>query len=403
MKLHRNLILGIHFGLQKILTDEEALRPTLASLLKNKKWGSRDRRLLAECLLEIIRWKNRFLYLSNVNPNDADIHWKLIALWILSKGEELPTIEEFNFSDPLKFNNQPIDTLPRVYKESIPDWMDQMGVQIFGSFFWEKEIKALNELSPLVIRCNTRICHLDKLQQVLFNEYGIKSEKILDIPEGLRLSHHQKITHLPIFKKGWFEIQDANSQRVAAWAAPKKNSLIVDACAGGGGKSLHIADLIDDKIKIHAIDINESKLNQLKQRALRNGIKSIETHLANENELFERLNKKADLVLVDAPCSGLGTLRRNPAIKWHLNPEKINKLCTLQASLLIKNAQLVKPNGTLIYATCSILPQENSNQIHQFLASPLGSQFNLEKETTFFTHTSFYDGFFIARMVRNSN
>ena len=402
MKLHRNLALGIHSGLHQILTEEQALRPTLSSLLKNKKWGSRDRKLLAEGLLEIIRWKNRFLYLGNVDPNDADIHWKLIALWILSSEGALPPWEEFNFSDPLTLDNQPNDTLPRIYKESIPDWIDQMGVEAFEASFWEKEIQALNELAPLVIRCNTRHCSLDELQQALLDEYGIESEKISGIPEGLRLPFHQKITHLPLFKKGGFEIQDANSQRVAAWAAPKKNSLIVDACAGGGGKSLHIADLVGDKAKIHAIDIHESKLNQLKQRAQRSSIHSIETHLATETELFEDLKEKADLVLIDAPCSGLGTLRRNPAIKWHLTPEKINKLCALQASLIDKNAQLVKPEGVLIYATCSILPQENTNQVHQFLSSPLGSSFHLEKETNFFAHTSSFDGFYIARMVRNS-
>lgn len=404
MKLHRNLALGIHTGLVRILNENQALRPTLERLLmQNRKWGSRDRKLLGEAILEITRWKRKYTYLGNFDENDPNFLWKLIGIWFIEKGNPLPDWKDFTTHHGIPvFIQNSIETAHRKIKASIPDWLDDLGVEVFEPPFWENEINAQNQPAPLVLRCNTLKCTKDQLQKILQEDHDIIAESIEEIPHALVLSSHQKITHLPSFKMGWFEVQDANSQRVAEWLAPTTGSFIVDACAGAGGKTLHLASMMSNSGKIHAIDVHEEKLKELTRRADRNGVTNISTHLAEDLHFFKKNAGKADGVLIDAPCSGLGTLRRNPAAKWHVTPEKLLDWQKLQQELLLKNAVLVKPNGVLIYATCSIFPQENNQQIITFLKSNIGAAFVLEKEKTFYAHTSGFDGFYIARMVRNN-
>ena len=181
---------------------------------------------------------------------------------------------------------------------------------------------------------------------------------------------------------------------------PQKGGTVVDACAGSGGKSLHLATLMQNKGIVYAMDPQENKLEQLLKRAERNGITSIQVHPHNDVDFFTLHQGKIDAVLIDAPCSGLGVLRRNPAAKWHMNPEKIKALEILQQEILHKNAPLVKKEGTLVYATCSIFPNENQNQISRFLKTEIGAEFKLIKEQTFLTHQSIFDGFYIPQLQK---
>ena len=175
---------------------------------------------------------------------------------------------------------------------------------------------------------------------------------------------------------------------------------IIDTCAGAGGKTLHLATLLQNKGQIIAMDIYEQKLQELKRRARRNGAFNIETKLIDPKQL-KRMQGTADRVLIDAPCSGLGVLRRNPDAKWKLQPEFLDQIRTTQQEILQQYSKLLKKGGKLVYATCSVLPSENHQQVEKFLASEAGKDFKLEAEEVIFAHQSGYDGFYMARMVIN--
>ena len=402
MKIHRNIALGVVEGLRQILEKKQALRPSLSQLLKqNRRWGSRDRRQLGEAVLDCIRWKRTYAYLGNLDSQSEYFFWELLGIWMLTKEmilpewEELSSIKELNISIPLN-----LETTDRKIRTSLPDWLDVLGIENYGETIWEKESQSFNTPAALVLRNNTLKQDSLSLKEQLEKDFTIKSTEVTDIPQALVLDKHYKLNQNPLYLNGAFEIQDANSQRVAHWVNPQSNHLIVDACAGSGGKSLHMAALMKNQGRIFALDPHPIKLDQLKIRAKRNGISNIQTLDTHTPDFFNQQQDTADVVLIDAPCSGLGVLRRNPAAKWHMNPEKIKKVELLQRDILQKNAPLVKKGGALVYATCSIFPNENQYQIKHFLESDLGSEFELIKEKTYLTHQTGFDGFYLARLEK---
>jgi 16S rRNA (cytosine967-C5)-methyltransferase len=177
---------------------------------------------------------------------------------------------------------------------------------------------------------------------------------------------------------------------------------VVDVCAGAGGKTLHLASLMKNKGQLIAMDLYESKLNQLKIRAKRNGVFNIEPRIIEGTKSIKKLHEKADRVLIDAPCSGLGVLKRNPDSKWKLQPEFIENIKKTQQEVLVNYSKMVKKGGKLVYATCSILPSENEKQIEWFLKTPEGAAFKKVKENKIFAHQSGFDGFYMALLERNS-
>jgi 16S rRNA (cytosine967-C5)-methyltransferase len=177
---------------------------------------------------------------------------------------------------------------------------------------------------------------------------------------------------------------------------------VVDACAGAGGKSLHIASLLENKGQIIAMDLYESKLKQLKLRAKRNGVHNIETRVIEGTKSIKKLYDKADRVLIDAPCSGLGVLKRNPDSKWKLQPEFVENIKKTQQEVLENYSKMVKPGGKLVYATCSILPSENQEQVQKFLATELGKNFTFVEDKKVLAHESGYDGFYMALLERKN-
>src|SRR5690554_1076313 len=177
---------------------------------------------------------------------------------------------------------------------------------------------------------------------------------------------------------------------------------IIDACAGAGGKSLHIATMKENKGQLIAMDIYGNKLNELKRRARRNDIFNIETRVIDSTKVIKKLIEKADKVLIDAPCSGLGVLKRNPDAKWKLQPEFMDKIRATQKELLDSYSRMVKPGGELVYATCSILPSENQNQIQEFLKREAGKDFSMVKEEIILPSKSGFDGFYISLLQRKN-
>jgi 16S rRNA (cytosine967-C5)-methyltransferase len=177
---------------------------------------------------------------------------------------------------------------------------------------------------------------------------------------------------------------------------------VVDTCAGAGGKTLHMACLMQNKGQIIAMDLYESKLKQLKIRAKRNGIHNIEYRVIDTTKVIKKLHGQADRVLIDAPCSGLGVLKRNPDAKWKLKPEFIDNIRKVQAEVLESYAPIVKPGGKLVYATCSVLPSENQEQVKKFLTTEIGKNFTFVQDKKVLAHESGYDGFYMALLTRNN-
>jgi 16S rRNA (cytosine967-C5)-methyltransferase len=371
-------------------------------LRRDKRWGARDRAFVAETVYDIVRWKRLYAEIAEVKePFDRDNIWRLFAVWATLRGIKLPDWSYFESTPTRKIKGR-FDELSKIrkFKESIPDWLDELGEKELGKDIWTKEIAALNEQADVILRVNTLQTTKEKLQSELF-DLDIDTEFLEDYPNALKLKERANVFQTDAFKNGAFEVQDASSQLVAEFMNLEPGLRVVDACAGAGGKTLHIASLMENKGQIIALDIYGNKLNELKRRAKRNGAFNIETRAIETTKVVKKLYDQADRVLIDAPCSGLGVLRRNPDAKWKLQPEFIEKIKKTQQEILQQYSRIVKPGGQLVYATCSILPSENEKQIQQFLTSEFGKEFTFAKDKKVLSHKSGYDGFYMALLQKN--
>ena len=402
MRLHRNLVFATIDSLHSIFNEQKAADKVLRGTLKrDKRWGSRDRSFIAETTYDIVRWKRLYLEIAEVKePFDRDNLFRIFVVWATLRGIILPDWPQFEAKPTRKIKGR-FDALSkvRVLRESIPDWLDQVGLEAFGKDQWSAELKALNQQAEVILRCNTlKGTRKDLANSLAAN--GIETEFAKQTPEGLILKQRDNVFTSEEFKSGLFEVQDINSQRVAHWVKPEPGMRVIDACAGAGGKSLHMASLMENKGQIIALDIFPKKLEELKRRARRNGAHNIETRLVDSRKTIKKLHQSADALLIDAPCTGVGVLKRNPDAKWKLTPEFLIAITQTQSEILKDYSSMVKPGGTLVYATCSILPQENQEQIKAFLKSDEGQDFSLEAQETLLPSVTGYDGFFMARLKR---
>jgi 16S rRNA (cytosine967-C5)-methyltransferase len=402
MRLHRNLCFATVDGLLLIFNEGMYADKVVQQLLKrDKRWGSRDRGFVAETTYDIVRWKRLYAEIANVKePFSRDDIWRLFAVWATLKGVKLPDWKYFEATPQRKIKGR-FDELSKIrkIKESVPDWMDELATKELGENVWTKEIAALNLQAEVVLRVNTLKTTKEKLQAELF-DLEIESETLKNHPDALKLKERANVFTTEAFKKGFFEVQDASSQLVAQFLDVKPGMKVVDACAGAGGKTLHLAALMENKGQIIAMDIYANKLKELKRRAKRAGAHNIEMRVIDSTKPIKKLYDKADRVLIDAPCSGLGVLRRNPDAKWKLQPEFIEKIKNTQSEILASYSRMVKPGGQLVYATCSILPSENQEQVEKFLTSDLGKEFTFVKEKKILSHESGFDGFYMALIQR---
>ncbi|RCT55148.1 RsmB/NOP family class I SAM-dependent RNA methyltransferase [Winogradskyella sp. KYW1333] len=403
MRLHRNLCFAVIDGLHKIFNENEYADKVVQQLLRrDKRWGSRDRGFIAETEYEIVRYKRLYAEIANVKePFDRDNLWRMFAVWATLKGIKLPDWKYFESTPTRKIKGR-FDELSktRKYKESIPDWIDDLGVEELGESAWAKEIEMQNEQADVILRVNTLKTNKKDLQLKLQSE-NIETEVIPNYPSALKLIERANVFKTEAFKNGWFEVQDASSQLVADFLDVKPGMKVVDACAGAGGKTLHLASLMENKGQIIAMDIYESKLKKLKIRARRNGVHNIELKVIDSTKPIKKLYGKADRLLIDAPCSGLGVLRRNPDAKWKLQPEFIENIKKVQSEVLEKYSKMVKPGGKMVYATCSVLPSENQDQVEKFLTSEAGKDFKFVKDKKILAHKSGFDGFYMAQLEKN--
>ena len=396
--IHRNLLIGIHDALEEtFFQDKKYADKVLERLLKaHKKWGSADRQVVSEIFYDIVRWKKRLEYYMGEGTKPSNIY-NLILAYLLWKKVKYKKFDEF---DGIKTGGilSKLDkkTFPtKAIEHSVPDWLAGLFEKELGAK-WEKEMSALNEQAPVILRANSLKISAENLVEIL-KEEGVNSFVLRGYPDAVQLEEKKNIFLTSAFKEGFFEVQDASSQKIAELLDVKEGMRVVDACAGAGGKTLHIAALMKNKGQIIALDIYEWKLAELKRRAKRAGAFNIETRFIEDNKVIKRLHNTADRLLIDAPCSGLGVLKRNPDSKWKIDEDFINRIKTEQENILQNYSKILKKGGKMVYATCSILPSENGEQVRKFLAE--NTEFALVKEENIMPSDG-YDGFYMALIER---
>lgn len=337
----------------------------------NRDIGLRDRAFIAENVYGIVR---RLRWLRRLAGDDARPRGLLLAWlargegWPMRLFEGLVSATELAWITEVKAREVPEASLAE--RADMPDWLVDALLQNHG----EAEVLALahslNRPAPLDLRANLIKGDRDALLAAL-HEAGVAAEPCTYAPQGVRLAGKPALHKHPLFVGGHCEVQDEGSQLLGHLVQPRRGELVIDFCAGAGGKTLQLGALMRSTGRLYAFDVSEKRLAKLKPRVARAGLSNVHPVLiAHERDAkVKRLAGKADRVLVDAPCSGLGTLRRNPDLKWRQTPEGVREMCAKQAAILDSAARLVRPGGRLVYATCSLLDAENDQVADAFLAA----------------------------------
>lgn len=291
-----------------------------------------------------------------------------------------------------------------------PQWMVKRWIQMIGAEAAEQLCAMNNETPLLSLRTNTLKCSPDLLYQKLSAE-KVEIMPSVWAPEGYLCKSHPALDQWDALRQGLFQIQDESSMLAAHVVSPQPGEFIIDACSAPGGKTTHMAALMKNEGRILALDLHEHKLDKIKENARRLGIQNIETKCMDALQIGTHFKEMADRVLIDAPCSGLGVLRRKPDARWRKQESMIAELSALQFKILSSGAKAVKNGGILVYSTCTIDPEENSQVIEKFLS--LHPNFKLDcasdllplkkkqgKMLQFWPHEDGIDGFFIARLIR---
>jgi 16S rRNA (cytosine967-C5)-methyltransferase len=392
--MHRILAYAATDIVKSVFEKRKVLDHSLAKAFEaNPKWGKRDRSFIAETCFEVVRWRRVLSFLADSDATEA-----LCAAQWIRMGYELP--DWWTYASPsaeaIKTREAELAKQPRAIRESIPDWLDALGQEELGSD-WDTELAALNQRTRVYLRVNTlkgtRQAAIDWLAS-----HNIIAERVPELPDALALLPGKTLPKR-LKMDGRVEIQDAGSQMIAPQLEAQAGECIIDSCAGAGGKSLHLAALMQNKGRILAMDIIPRKLRELERRAQRAHPKHcIETQLIDASTI-KRYKGLADRLLIDAPCSGLGTLKRQPDLKWRIKPDTIQKVCRVQSELLESYTTMLKPGGRLVFATCSILPMENHANIARLLEH---GEFRLEKEYILSPASTGYDGFYAAALTKRS-
>jgi 16S rRNA (cytosine967-C5)-methyltransferase len=316
-------------------------------------------------------------------------------------------------ADPLQLPMEPIERLGVLY--SFPDWMVQMWVEQLGIEETEQLCEWLNQSPSIDLRVNPRRTSIEEVEAAM-QVAGVEVRRVPPLPQALRVvGGTGTIQKLPGFNEGWWTVQDSSAQLVSHLLDPQVGDVVIDACAAPGGKTTHIAELMGDEGRIWACDRAASRLRKLRENAQRLQLRSIQI-CTGDSRNFSQFTNSADRVLLDAPCSGLGTLHRRPDIRWRVTPATVQELSVLQRELLERASTWVKPGGTLVYATCTLHPQENEDVIQPFLdhhscwkiePPPLDSPFSAfgtpQGWIKVWPHRYQMDGFFMVQLKLRQN
>ncbi len=384
--------------------------------------GHRDRGLIAESVFAVLRRKLEYAQLAQSGSGSLTRRMILLGLADTAGVEPIAaTLAPDERAWLRRVGTVDRSTMPLATRTNLPEWL----FDTLRARFAEREVEAiaavLNRPAPLDLRVNTLATSRDDALQAM-RAAGLEADATALAPHGIRLHGKPALGAQKIFLDGRVEVQDEGSQLLAALVGPKRGELVVDFCAGAGGKTLALGDLMRSTGRLYAMDVSAKRLAKLKPRLARSGLSNVHpVQIESERDpKLKRMAGKADRVLIDAPCSGLGTLRRNPDLKWRQTPATVAELAAKQAGILDAAARLVKPGGRLVYATCSMLGAENQDVVDAFVAAH--DDFELESATgvlvqqgialgervdagvflELWPHRTGTDGFFAAVLKRRS-
>jgi 16S rRNA (cytosine967-C5)-methyltransferase len=357
--------------LREILRFSAPADTTLSRYFKDHpRLGSRERGAVAEGIYAILRNKSFFTDFAEAGQSPTMRRLTILGLAEAVGADSLGglTEEETEFLTRVLEIDRKL--MPPQMRSNMPKWLFDKFVAQFGEAETLELCAALNQPAPLDLRVNSIKATRDEVVAGLL-EAPIAAEPMPYAPLGLRVLKKPALQNLPLFKSGAIEVQDEGSQVLSQIVGAKRGEMVVDFCAGAGGKTLALGALMRNTGRLYAFDVSEKRLAKLKPRMARSGLSNVHPVLiAHERDAkIKRLAGKIDRVLVDAPCSGLGTLRRNPDVKWRQKIEAIAEMQEKQAAILAGAARLLKGGGRLVYATCSLLNEENDFIVEQFLAA----------------------------------
>ena len=330
--------------------------------------GSRERLALAETAYTVLR--QRLLLQNFAQSGSGPLERRLAILaWQGSPSFLRTALQPHELTWLTAIEDIDHATLPEKLRHNLPDWLAAPLKELLGDEFWPL-VEALSETAALDLRVNLLKAKREDVQRAL-TEAGFTVAPTPYSPWGLRLQGKPALHKQDVFTQGLVEVQDEGSQLLALLTDAKRGEMVVDFCAGAGGKTLALGASMRNTGRLYAFDVSGHRLDALKPRLARSGLSNVHpAQIAHErDDRIKRLAGKIDRVLIDAPCSGLGTLRRNPDLKWRQSPKAVNALQATQTAILASAARLLKPGGRLVYATCSLLPAENEVVAEAFTAA----------------------------------
>lgn len=416
MTLHRRLLEAAIHALGLVLKFEYPADGVLGRYFReHESLGQHDRGFIAESTFGVLRHKRVLDHLA-VQASAR----RLMLAWLVRFGgvsvrdiAPMATAEESEWLSRIK--GASLDALPPPVRAELPDWIYERLARELGESEVLRLGRALQEPAPLDLRVNLVRSDRDSVIARL-RESGIEAAPTPYSPIGIRVDGKPAVNRHPLFLEGAVEVQDEGSQLIGYLVAPRRHDLVVDFCAGAGGKSLMLGAMMHSQGRVYAFDVSPGRLARLKPRLKRSGLSNLHPHLlrSEHDTKVKRLAGKIDRVLVDAPCSGFGTLRRNPDLKWRQSPEGIDEMRVKQSAILHAASTLVKTGGRLVYATCSLLRDENEMIVDAFLSehqdyAPLSCASLLEQQgisaesgdrLRLWPHIHGTDGFFAAAFER---
>ncbi|HUH87407.1 MAG TPA: RsmB/NOP family class I SAM-dependent RNA methyltransferase [Pusillimonas sp.] len=339
-------------------------------LRAHPKLGARDRAELADGVFDVLRHLRRYRQFSQSGTGPASRRLAILGLSAVfepAKLDEALSADEKAWLERVRGID--LNSLAPEIRWSLPDWLMQ---RLGGLDDVQQLVEALNQSAPLDLRVNSMKAERDVMLQTLREGPAARydPQPTPYSPWGIRMQGRPPVNRWPMFERGEIEVQDEGSQILTALVGPRRGEMIIDYCAGAGGKTLLLGAMMRSTGRLYAFDVSAARLARAKPRFARSGLSNIVPVVISpdNDQRVRRLRGKAHRVLVDAPCSGLGTLRRNPDLKWRQHPESLDELRALQARILRQASACVAAGGRLVYATCSVLPEENERQVEAFLA-----------------------------------
>ena len=336
----------------------------------NPNIGQHERGMIAEATFGVLREKR-----SLEKRAGSDFPKDMLIAWLSSRGISQRQLDECKLSEAeweifRRAKGFDLRNISAAERLNLPDWLYERLLAQLDEATVELLAARLNQSAPLDLRVNTVKSNREEALATLAS-HGIHGVPTPWSPLGIRLADKPALQREPLFRNGALEVQDEGSQLLALLTAPKRGEMVVDFCAGAGGKTLALGALMRNTGRLYAFDTSEKRLARFTPRFKKSGLSNVHPQrIANENDLkIKRLGGKIDRVLVDAPCSGLGTLRRNPDLKWRQQPSDVAELAVKQLGILTAAARLVKVGGRLVYATCSVLDEENAGVVATFCAA----------------------------------